>query len=746
MFKRYIRGGIIDIILSIIMTYSIVFYDKNVSAPFVASTIAVSSVVSEVTAYCANVVIQFFGLFSYVLVLILFIRGVSYFTWNSAEFKLQKLWLLIFILLAPVLYNVASTYPVFQKILVSKKFDCYAGGYVGYALSKIIFIDTLHQTRVYEWQLFCILIILLWSLQYIWCFSYTNIFTTVKKINTRKIRKVTFKTVQYNKNLGARIGIKSKILWYKLLKFFNLRKELTALESPEALELRYRTLSINKSFNTEETSPDTYEDLGTVTQHKTVYEPSFSKLRKQETRHESKCEDKFGEYEDRVQEEHGTEVVYPTHQGQYMLPTVTLLNKPPHQTVLNNEDTFKEMSDELIQALNEFSIKGEIIKVKPGPVITMFEFKPAPGIKTSRIISLSEDIARSMSAFSARISTIPGRNAIGIELPNRERQTVYLSELLSNEDFLQKHTGIQLVLGKDIAGNPVFADLAKMPHLLIAGTTGSGKSVSINGMVLSILFRFKPNECKLILIDPKMLELSVYADIPHLLIPVVTEPQKAVKALHWAVSEMELRYRNMAKFGVRNIDGFNSKLKNAGDNPDLLIRKIQVGFDPKTSQPVFETQKLDFEPMPYIVIVVDEMADLMTVAGKDVEVAIQRLAQMARAAGIHLIMATQRPSVDVITGTIKANFPTRISFQVTSKIDSRTILSEQGAEQLLGQGDMLYMSGAGRLQRVHGSFVDDDEIERVVNFIKLQEFPHYVDIINNTVRSDELESLQHTIS
>jgi S-DNA-T family DNA segregation ATPase FtsK/SpoIIIE len=413
-----------------------------------------------------------------------------------------------------------------------------------------------------------------------------------------------------------------------------------------------------------------------------------------------------------------------------MLPGMDLLDKHTQKENTQDERKTDLISTELKSVLEEFGVKGEILNASQGPVVTMFEFRPNPGIKTSRVISLSDDIARSMSAISARIATIPGKNAIGIELPNKNRHTVYLKELLFSESFKTFTSGIPLVLGKDIGGTPIMADLAKMPHLLVAGTTGSGKSVSINDMILSILFKFSPKDCKLIMIDPKMLELSVYDEIPHLLTPVVTDPKKAVFALKWAVAEMENRYRMMSKLGVRNIDGFNKKLGESREKGDLLVRKVQTGFDQETGRPLFETQQLEFEPMPYIVIIVDEMADLMLVAGKDVESAIQRLAQMARAAGIHLIMATQRPSVDVITGTIKANFPTRISFQVTSKIDSRTILGEQGAEQLLGQGDMLYMSGAGRILRVHGPFVKDIEVERVVSFIKGQEEPVYVDVVS----------------
>ncbi|RIK85039.1 MAG: cell division protein FtsK, partial [Hyphomicrobiales bacterium] len=364
--------------------------------------------------------------------------------------------------------------------------------------------------------------------------------------------------------------------------------------------------------------------------------------------------------------------------------------------------------------LEDFGVKGEIIHVRPGPVVTLYELEPAPGIKSSRVIGLADDIARSMSAIACRVAVVPGRNAIGIELPNSRRETVYLRELLASRDFEQAKARLALALGKTINGEAVIADIAKFPHLLVAGTTGSGKSVAINTMILSILYRMTPQECRLIMIDPKMLELSVYDGIPHLLTPVVTDPKKAVVALKWTVREMEDRYRKMSKVGVRNIDGFNQRVGQAQKKGEQITRTVQTGFDRETGEAIYETEHLDLEPMPYIVVIIDEMADLMMVAGKDIEGAVQRLAQMARAAGIHVIMATQRPSVDVITGTIKANFPTRISFQVTSKIDSRTILGEQGAEQLLGMGDMLYMAGGGRIQRVHGPFVSDDEVEKVV--------------------------------
>ena len=411
-------------------------------------------------------------------------------------------------------------------------------------------------------------------------------------------------------------------------------------------------------------------------------------------------------------------------------PRSSCLEKPPAaKAAAVDEDALAKNARMLETVLEDYGVRGQIVQVRPGPVVTLYELEPAPGIKASRIIGLADDIARSMSAISVRVAVVPGRTVIGIELPNRKAETVFLRELLDSPTY-EKHPGrLALILGKDISGEPILADLARMPHLLIAGTTGSGKSVGINTMILSILYRMPPDRCKFIMVDPKMLELSVYDGIPHLLAPVVTDPRKAVLALKWTVREMENRYRKMSKLGVRNIDGFNARLAEAAAKGESLVRKVQTGFDPETGEPIFEPQPFDTSELPLIIVVVDEMADLMLVAGKDIEAAIQRLAQMARAAGIHIIMATQRPSVDVITGTIKANFPTRISFQVTSKIDSRTILGEGGAEQLLGRGDMLYMAGGGRVTRVHGPFVSDEEVERVVSFLKERGEPDYIDEI-----------------
>jgi len=419
-----------------------------------------------------------------------------------------------------------------------------------------------------------------------------------------------------------------------------------------------------------------------------------------------------------------------TGQNEFILPPIELLNPtPPQPASVITHDDLREMANTLENVLLDFGVKGSILNVRPGPVVTLFEFEPARGIKTSRIIGLAEDIARSMSALSARIAVIPGRNAIGIELPNAQSETVYLRELVEQPDFYHTQHTLPLILGKAIGGEAVITDLTSMPHLLIAGTTGSGKSVGINAMLLSLLYRLCPKECRMIMIDPKMLELSIYDGIPHLLTPVVTDPHKALSALKWAVREMEDRYRQMSKLGVRNIHGFNEKVNEAIARNEPISRTVQTGFDQETGKAIFEQEQMTFEPMPMIVVVIDEMADLMMVAGKEIEIAVQRLAQMARAAGIHVIMATQRPSVDVITGTIKANFPTRISFQVTSKIDSRTILGKEGAEQLLGHGDMLFMPGGSRTVRVHGAFVDDSEVENVVRHLRAQGSPHYLDNI-----------------
>ena len=427
---------------------------------------------------------------------------------------------------------------------------------------------------------------------------------------------------------------------------------------------------------------------------------------------------------------------------EFELPPLGLLTNPAKiERHYLSDEALEENARMLENVLDDYGVKGEIVSVRPGPVVTMYELEPAPGLKASRVIGLADDIARSMSALSARVSTVPGRSVIGIELPNDNREKVVLREILSSRDFGDSKMSLPLALGKDIGGDAVVANLAKMPHLLIAGTTGSGKSVAINTMILSLLYKLTPEECRLIMIDPKMLELSVYDGIPHLLSPVVTDPKKAVVALKWTVGEMEDRYRKMSKMGVRNIEGFNGRVREALAKGEMFSRTVQTGFDDETGEPVFETEEFQPVALPYIVVIVDEMADLMMVAGKEIEACIQRLAQMARASGIHLIMATQRPSVDVITGTIKANFPTRISFQVTSKVDSRTILGEQGAEQLLGMGDMLYMAGGAKITRCHGPFVSDEEVEEVVTHLKQFGPPDYVGKVLDGPDEDKAENI-----
>ena len=434
--------------------------------------------------------------------------------------------------------------------------------------------------------------------------------------------------------------------------------------------------------------------------------------------------------------------------SEWVLPSLELLEAAPEDTHEDqlDENALRRNAELLQNVLADFNVEGEITSIHPGPVVTLYELEPAPGTKSAKVIGLADDIARSMSAISVRVAVVPGRNVIGIELPNKSRQIVYMQDLLATSMYEKTKASLPLALGKDIGGQPILADLAKMPHLLVAGTTGSGKSVAVNTMILSLLYRLSPEQCRFIMIDPKMLELSVYDGIPHLLSPVVTEPGKAVVALKWTVQEMEERYRAMSKLGVRNIHGYNERVKEAREKGETIMHKVETGFDPETGQKTYEDQEMDLAELPFIVVIVDEFADLMLVAGKDVENAIQRLAQMARAAGIHLIMATQRPSVDVITGVIKANFPTRISFQVTSKVDSRTILGEGGAEQLLGMGDMLYMAPGGRITRVHGPFVSDEDVEKVVADLKAQAEPAYIESITSDDFSDASEVMQAIFS
>ncbi len=421
----------------------------------------------------------------------------------------------------------------------------------------------------------------------------------------------------------------------------------------------------------------------------------------------------------------------------FKLPPLSFLAQPRQRTSVSLDPTaLAETARALEKVLDDFGVRGEIVDVRPGPVVALYELEPAPGTRAARVVALADDIARSLCAMSVRVATVPGRNVIGIELPNDQRETVYLRDLLASAAYEDTSAPLTLALGKDISGDPVMVDLARMPHLLIAGTTGSGKSVAINAMILSLLYRSPPDKCKLIMIDPKVIELSVYEGIPHLLAPVVTEPHKAIVALKWVVREMDERYRLMSHLGVRDISAYNRRIGEALERGEQLSRRVQTGFEPGTGVPVFEQQPIEMRTMPLIVVIVDEVADLMLTAGKEIESAIQRLSQKARAAGIHLIVATQRPSVDVLTGVIKANLPSRISFRVSSKIDSRTILGEPGAEQLLGQGDMLHMMPGERITRIHGPLVTDEEVERVVNFLRQQGEPDYLDSVTDEAALD----------
>jgi S-DNA-T family DNA segregation ATPase FtsK/SpoIIIE len=668
----YIFIGLLLLCLSALFTISLISYTSSDVALFSFSLTQNLNWLDDIGAFSADFLLQSFGLFAYPLIFLIFIWSLCFMTGKIQRIKHRYCVFLAFTLMGCIVFNVASSNSFFANIMRDNiKADYYAGGFVGYSLSKIIFVNILGQYVWNKWIFTGIFIVWLFITKEAFFINFGSIFEKVSLL----FGNITQNIAQRKRNKLDN----GDAVWTSQVRTYD----------PGHEDGKYTTPS--------------------------------DELQATDNDHMAKYVDISG-------------IV--VGGGEYTIPHIDLLDKYNQNEHRQDDKKIASLSSELKNVLEEFGVKGEILNVRQGPVVTMFEFRPSPGIKTSRVISLSDDIARSMSAVSARISTLPGQNAIGIELPNKHRQTVYLREIISSDIFRDFTGGIPLILGKDISGNPILADLAKMPHLLVAGTTGSGKSVSINDMILSILFKFSPKDCKLIMIDPKMLELSVYDEIPHLLTPVVTDHKKAVFALKWAVTEMESRYRMMSKLGVRNIDGFNKKLVESREKGDMLVRKVQTGFDQETGRPIFETQQLDFEPMPYIVVIVDEMADLMLVAGKDVEAAIQRLAQMARAAGIHLIMATQRPSVDVITGTIKANFPTRISFQVTSKIDSRTILGEQGAEQLLGQGDMLYMSGAGRILRIHGPFVKDNEVERIVSYIKGQCEPEYVDVISEPFQDD----------
>ena len=560
---------------------------------------------------------------------------------------------------------------------------------------------------------------------------------------------------------AAWFGLFVKTILYALVTIFRFTRSLLTNKKPEtsitgetsapvaALEFSknfVRRIQIsfgNLRLRLKSQPAEAFSSARSSTDHETASEIGAMKTAKPTSRKPIPVEKKSAPRQGRRASQEAQSNLPLEPESNFTLPPLRLLSEPRGRAPQKVSMDALESNARLLETvLQDFGIKGEIGRVRPGPVVTLYELEPAAGIRSSRVVGLADDIARAMSAISCRVATVPGHNVIGIELPNSNRETVFLREILSSEAFEKSNAKLPLTLGKDIGGEPVLSDLTKMPHLLVAGTTGSGKSVGINTMILSILYRLTPEECRMILVDPKMLELSVYDGIPHLLAPVVTEPKKAVAALKWAVQEMENRYRKMSKIKVRNIEGYNSRMAEALKKGEKLTREIQTGFDPESGEAMFETEEIKIEKLPYIVVVIDEMADLMLVAGKEIEAAVQRLAQMARAAGVHLITATQRPSVDVITGTIKANFPSRIAFQVTSKIDSRTVLGDMGAEQLLGMGDMLFMEGGGRVQRVHGPFVSDNEVEGLVSFLKKQGQPVYVDAVTEDSGPVEMGSME----
>lgn len=643
-------------------------------------------------AYFSNPTLQLLGLSSMLLVIVPLAWGWRFFR----SLKVTHLWLRVTSLLTSLVL-LSSVLSLFEVKLTWSAYNGF-GGAIGAIVKQYM---------------------LVWFHPAAWGVFATMMLAATLPV-TFGLRWKEWKTI-------FRFTVKSVSLFFAAIKWFKLPAREESDEDQESPKLWQRVVNLFRSRD--EVEADELEEL--VEEDEDQEEKPKRSLKKIVD-----IPEKIG----KLRQKQPSLELRPM-QGEYEFPSVDFLSEPSKKLKKNtlSESALAQNARLLETVLKDFGVNGEIVKVRPGPVVTLYELEPSPGTKSSRVIGLADDIARSMSAVSARIATIPGRNVIGIELPNSTRETVFLRELVEDPEYTNSSIRLPLVLGKDIGGAPIIVDLKRMPHLLVAGTTGSGKSVAINTMLMSLIYKLSPEECKFIMIDPKMLELSVYDNIPHLLTPVVTEPGKAVVALKWTVKEMENRYRMMASLGVRDIDGYNKAIREAKDKGKELTRTVQTGFDADTGKPIYEEQPLDMNALPFIVVVVDEMADLMLVAGKEIEGSIQRLAQMARAAGIHIIMATQRPSVDVITGVIKANFPSRISFQVTSRIDSRTILGEQGAEQLLGQGDMLFMAGGGRITRVHGPFISDKEVEHIVKHLREQGTPTYVEDV--TVDPEELDLL-----
>ncbi len=695
--------GILLFFSSLFILLSIVTYSKNDPSFRNANDGEVANLFGKIGSHLADSLHVSIGVTMLTIPLFLFAWSTRFLFSNSATYIFKR------IILLPFFIGFFSVFLSTNSPPYDWSFEYGLGGIFGDTfLKKLLIYQPIEINQWLRWiAIFCLALSILF-------FFLVSGFRRheVKSLAINRFRHLKILVTGLLRVLGICFKTASQSDKYSFKK--NARTN-------DSIELLDRTNENNKYKDKDHNSSAIYENtsdlLGQVNNRSPIGIFNIGRIKTRSNKIKSS---------DRAASEAQPSLDLSLNKEKYRYPPLALLNDYTYQSVGSVSSVSLNENAKMLEAvLEDYGVKGNIISVKPGPVVTLYELEPAAGLKASRVISLSEDIARSMSALATRVSTIPGRSVIGIELPNSSREKVFLKELLSSKSYEDCRFQLPLALGKDIGGEPVIANLAKMPHLLIAGTTGSGKSVGINTMILSLLYRLTPEHCRLIMIDPKMLELSVYDGIPHLLSPVVTDPKKAVVALKWAVLEMEDRYKKMSRMGVRNIESFNLKVNEAVQNRETFSRSVQVGFDQNTGEPLYEEQREEPRALPFIVIIVDEMADLMMVAGKEIEGCIQRLAQMARAAGIHLIMATQRPSVDVITGTIKANFPTRISFQVTSKIDSRTILGEMGAEQLLGMGDMLYMANGGKVTRVHGPFVSDAEVEEIVSHLKKQGEPEY---------------------
>ena len=704
-FENYLFGTI-WVLFSIIIFLSVISYNElDISFNNISSKPQVNNYLGKFGSYTADIFMQLFGYSSFIFAYVFFILGLNIFRNKILYNKIQKTIACIFLIL--------SSSIIFDIILSYTK----SGGIIGYFI-----VNSLYYLPQYLILLIVGLIFFI-SISFVldikkrwWIVKNTRLFMYIKKICINIYKFIKFLYILFTtKNFRDRI----RNIFAKIMNRYDDKYIYINEEQNEKLE------DNNKMEENEED-----ED---------PLEKSTPSNKKRFFIFKNKADNVDNNINDLVFNKKINKVNNKDCSINYNLPTLDILNRNIKNKAYITQDEIIEQSKKLIRVLNDFGVKGTIINAKVGPIVTLFEFEPSAGTKSSRIIGLSDDIARSMSAVSTRISIISGRNAIGIELPNKKRETIYIRDMFESEIFKNTKFNLPIVIGKNIIGDSIVADLSKMPHLLVAGTTGSGKSVAINAMITSLLYKFNPDQCKFIMIDPKMLELSVYEGIPHLLTPVVIDPVKAVSVLKWVCQEMEDRYRIMTSLSVRNIAGYNEKLHKAMKDGKKLMRTVQTGFDAETDEPIYEEREIEEKDMPYIVVIVDEMADLMITSKKEIEASIQRIAQKARAAGIHIIMATQRPSVDVITGVIKANFPARISFQVVSKYDSKTILGEQGAEQLLGMGDMLFMENAGKINRAHGPFVSDDEVERIVEYIKSQGFkPTYVDnIANNTEFEDD---------